>query len=650
MSFRGRLSLFFTIIVIVPMIAVALVLFAITAESERGKADARVAEGMRVAFALYEEAVGRAEDELTRVAEDAPLIAALRAGRARDARRRMAELIRADPAIQAIAFYGDRGERVARVGAASGIASAGLEQTERGGRPLGTLAVSVTSARTYAARVKRLTGLEVRLSRGRARLESTLAGPGLGSPGSGEVEIRGHDYRGRLERIDEVAGPPLQLTLLQDSDELSGSIADSRLLIGAILLAFLLLALASTAFVVRSLQRQIGEFLEAAKRLARGDFAKPVPTHGQDEFAALGTEFNSMSDQLETQIREVERKRGQLEETIRRVGDALAAGLDRQGVVQLAVETAVEACEATAGRALSMDGSAIERSHRGPEEPSLIAALEAAEKEAVRGGTGDGGGRLGSNRLEDDSPEQRLPAEARRGGVHALAARMRSHRPSGAAGYSGVVSIVRRDGEFTDSDRELLAYLARQAAVSIENVDLHETVRQQAVTDELTGLSNLRQFHATMDREAERSRRFESPLALVMLDLDDFKRVNDTYGHQQGDEALAEVARVMRELSRDIDEPARYGGEEFAVVLPQTDAEGALRAAERMRSAIERLKVPRIEGDGSLAVTASFGIASIPESAADKQSLIAAADAALLRAKRAGKNLVQRAEAETAPR
>jgi diguanylate cyclase (GGDEF)-like protein len=126
--------------------------------------------------------------------------------------------------------------------------------------------------------------------------------------------------------------------------------------------------------------------------------------------------------------------------------------------------------------------------------------------------------------------------------------------------------------------------------------------------------------------------------------------VNDTLGHQQGDEVLVEVARVLRELSRDIDEPARYGGEELVAVLPQTDAAGAAMLAERMRSAIERLHVPRLDGDGTLAVTASFGVASIPESAFDRHSLIAAADAALYRAKRAGKNRVERADPAPAPR
>jgi diguanylate cyclase (GGDEF)-like protein len=183
--------------------------------------------------------------------------------------------------------------------------------------------------------------------------------------------------------------------------------------------------------------------------------------------------------------------------------------------------------------------------------------------------------------------------------------------------------------------------------VSIENSDMHQTVQRQAVTDELTGLANVRQLHGVLQHELERARRFESPLGLVMLDIDDFKKVNDTYGHQQGDVVLASVARVLRDLSRDIDEPARYGGEEMAVVLPQTDTEGAAQLAERMREGVEALRVPRVDGQGHLAVRASFGVASVPFNAGDTESLIAAADAALYRAKRAGKNRVEVANGVT---
>jgi diguanylate cyclase (GGDEF)-like protein len=167
------------------------------------------------------------------------------------------------------------------------------------------------------------------------------------------------------------------------------------------------------------------------------------------------------------------------------------------------------------------------------------------------------------------------------------------------------------------------------------------------VTDELTGLSNHRRFQEALASELERARRFDTGIGLVMLDVDNFKQVNDTYGHQVGDHVLREVARVLRTESREVDEPARYGGEELAVILPAADLEGAYGLAERVRAGIESLTIA-IDGGDPLRVTASFGVAALPESAHDQGSLIAAADAALYSAKRTGKNRTIRAEPQGA--
>ncbi len=208
----------------------------------------------------------------------------------------------------------------------------------------------------------------------------------------------------------------------------------------------------------------------------------------------------------------------------------------------------------------------------------------------------------------------------------------------------GLISVARSDRAFTPPEVELFGYLAGQAAVSMENVSLHETVQRQAVTDELTGLYNHRRFQEALASELERSKRFEQDMSLVMLDIDNFKSINDTYGHQQGDRVLREVARILRENSREIDAPARYGGEELAVVLPQTDQNGAFNLAERVRAGIEELRLPLLDGGGTMSVTASLGVASLAGSAADADELVAAADAALYRAKRGGKNQTIRAQ------
>jgi diguanylate cyclase (GGDEF)-like protein len=210
----------------------------------------------------------------------------------------------------------------------------------------------------------------------------------------------------------------------------------------------------------------------------------------------------------------------------------------------------------------------------------------------------------------------------------------------------GLITVAREGRPFTDDDRDLLRSLASQATLALENVDLHYQVRRQAVTDELTGLANHGRFQELLRTEIEQVRRYHHPVGLIMLDLDNFKSINDRYGHPQGDVVLKHVARIFRENSRDADAPARYGGEELALILPHTELEGAHAIAERVRAAIAAVRIPRIDGQGVLQITASLGVAASTEG--DKDALIADADAALYEAKRQGKNRTVRAEAQTA--
>jgi diguanylate cyclase (GGDEF)-like protein len=639
--------LFFVLLVIVPMIALAVVLFAITSRSETGKTDAGISAGSRTAFGVYEEAAQSAEPALREVAGDRSLQTALADGS--DVDSRLDALVRESGGeVVSIELYSEGGELLAQAGP-PGIAPRAAPVAD-GGRTLGILSVSVTEPAELVTRVRELTGLEVAAYRDGDLLAATMDGlehrSRLGSLGDPhDVDLGGDEYRGRVDSVGEPAGPPVELALLESTAGLSDTIAENRLVIGGLILAFLLLAVLAATRVSRALTGQIGTFLAGARRLARGDFAHPVPVAGRDEFAELGREFNSMSSQLEAKIDEVERKRQELEETIRRVGDALATGLDRNGVVGLSVRQAVDACGADAGRALPLERGAFDETRAGRGDERLIEAIMAAERRAF-----EPNAEVGPELLEPidgeveahPRPRRAVPAES--GGVHALAVPMRALTGSADSAYLGVLSIARYGRAFSRQEEELLEYLAGQAIVSIENASLHETVERQAVTDELTGLANARAFRSILVREIERSRRFQSPLGLVMVDLDDFKQVNDVHGHQQGDEVLAAVAAVLRDFSRDIDAPARYGGEELAVVLPQTDAEGAAQLAERMREAVERLHVPRVGGGEFLQVTASFGVAAVPESASDEEELVAAADAALYRAKRGGKNRVERAE------
>jgi diguanylate cyclase (GGDEF)-like protein len=164
-------------------------------------------------------------------------------------------------------------------------------------------------------------------------------------------------------------------------------------------------------------------------------------------------------------------------------------------------------------------------------------------------------------------------------------------------------------------------------------------LRQLIRTDPLTGLSNVRHFRETLEHELERTRRSGQPTALIMVDLDHFKRINDTWGHEAGNKALIQTAAVLNLNTRKLDIPCRYGGEEFAVILPTTELLTARRVAERLRAAIEATAIP-LETT-TLRFTASLGLAIYTRHDRDStEQFIACADQQLYRAKQDGRNRV----------
>jgi diguanylate cyclase (GGDEF)-like protein len=183
---------------------------------------------------------------------------------------------------------------------------------------------------------------------------------------------------------------------------------------------------------------------------------------------------------------------------------------------------------------------------------------------------------------------------------------------------------------------ELLKVLGNQAASSLANAKFHAEIERMAITDGLTGLFNHRNFQEKLAAEFRRLERFSAPLSLLLIDIDFFKKINDSYGHPAGDEVLRGVARVIRETVRSVDIPARYGGEEFAALLPGTNHEGALKMAERLRESIEKTRFP-FEGK-ELRVTVSIGAATSPHDAVAKEELVEKTDKALYYAKRNGRN------------
>jgi len=623
-SFRNRLALFFVVIVIVPMLAVTLLLFRLIDDSETGQAEAAIAQQHTFARAFFRQEQRLAGVKVRRVGNDRVFAGSLHERDTARARRRARQLLEREDLQRIVLASG--GEAIVRVGDKRAIAPEVQPLVSESGEAFGRLGVSVVDASSYVKRVRALAGLRTVVLNGDRILASSL--PGVDpqklptTQGArlkiGEVEYLVQNF------VDAAAfpGQSIRIFTLGDVAAVKNSPAGSRLTTAVILFGFFLIAIACAALVSRTLQQQIAAFLTAARRLGSGDFSAKVPTVGRDEFAALGEEFNKMSRELEQRLIELTQERGRVQDSMRRLGEAVGANLDRDALLELVVRTAVDGVGADAGRAsvrTSGAGQLQVRSRVGNMNgvENAVASVEAG---ALSSGT---------------------PREASIGGAHAIAHPLRG--AGGRDGVVGVVSVGRAGRPFTPSDRELFTYLAAQAARSVENVELHETAARESVTDDLTGLANRRAFDEALAGEVERTRRFGSELGLVLLDLDNFKSVNDTYGHPQGDVVLREVARVLRNSSREIDHPARYGGEELAVVLPGTDLEGAFNRAERIRTEIEALRIPRLDGAGTLSITTSCGVAATRAHAADGHALVQAADNALYEAKHTGKNTSVRA-------
>jgi diguanylate cyclase (GGDEF)-like protein len=201
----------------------------------------------------------------------------------------------------------------------------------------------------------------------------------------------------------------------------------------------------------------------------------------------------------------------------------------------------------------------------------------------------------------------------------------------------GVLQVTASDPARVWGENEilLLRTVANQVAVAVNHASLFAQIQQQALTDALTGCYNRRSFEMQLDREMQVARRQHHPLSLIMLDLDRFKQLNDSVGHDAGDDALRKLADCFRQEVRGIDSAARFGGDEFALILPKAHTEGALLVGERLRASIQEIEIP---GFGNL--SASLGIATFPSHGSSRAELVSAADAALYSAKRSGRNRV----------
>ncbi|MEH1093320.1 GGDEF domain-containing protein [Micromonospora sp. CPCC 205739] len=522
--------------------------------------------------------------------------------------------------------------------------SARVDLRDPAGVALGTVAAAQVVDPAFVARLAAATGVAVTLLDGPAapgRVAHTTESNGVreavlaaASTVDGDRVTETPDGR-YVRRLGPSAGQPLPLVLSVPGEQPAGLPA---VLVGAVLLAAVLAVLAAWR-LARVTTRPLVELAGAVDRVARGDLTARVPVRSRDEIGRLAGAFNRMTRETASYVAALTSSRDQLRGHLAVLGDTLASTHDLPRILRVILHSALGATGARAGTVLLLDPDGV---LVGQCAEGLEGRVPAAEPLRVPVGAGVIGAVAATGEPQRGRVE---PAEAPAGEprcetyVAVPFAAPAGSDPAGRDPAVGVLALYDRLGgeEFDDDDLATLRTFAGHAAVAVENVRVHEEAQRLSLTDPLTGLWNYRYLRESLRREVERASRFGRMLSILALDVDRFKRVNDTYGHSAGDVVLAEFARRIRGEIREVDLAFRQGGEEFVVLLPETDARGAAIVAERLGAAVRDTPIV-VDEHVAITVTVSIGIAVYPDHASTGQQVLDAADEALYAAKAAGRD------------
>ncbi len=420
-----------------------------------------------------------------------------------------------------------------------------------------------------------------------------------------------HDSRRRLNGI---------LLLEQSTQSFEDALGAMQYRLGAtggITLVILVgLTLVVTTLIV---ERPVRSLAAGVRRIGAGDLAVRIPVRGRDELADLGGAFNRMAEDLGNSVDELRNKNSELS-MVYSIVEQLTKTIHLGELKEIILNTMMDVFAADQVMLLSH----LTRSESGE---TLVKTRE--KKRLGRVHQDEDAGAAASDGIPPDIAGPWLRGELQRpvvtpdGRVAAL--------PVHGEDRKLALLVIRRDHPFEprEVNPNLLGALTDHIRVALENARLFTL----AITDELTQLFTVRHFHVRVEDALLEYEQRGQAVSLLMLDLDHFKSVNDRFGHPAGDEALRQIARILRKSVRAVDSAYRYGGDEFAVLLPDTNSVTARIVAERVRRDVEALKIA-VGGGADAGVTVSIGIASCPANGASYDGLVASADAALYQAKR----------------
>jgi diguanylate cyclase (GGDEF)-like protein len=476
--------------------------------------------------------------------------------------------------------------------------------------------------------------------------------------GEGLTETTALDGVSRVYAFTSLTGPQKDSLYVVTGLSKRAALAEAdRLLVrNVVVLALVAMLTLGAAWFYgdRFLLRPLTQLVNATERLSAGDLGARLEVRGSGEIEAVASAFNAMANRFALMV---ETEQQAKEALAKRVNDLVAERTREVALLQEMGEL-LEACF-TVEEAHTVVGQQMSRIF--PDHGGAVCLINGARNivEAVTTwgtfGVGDRGAFL-----PDDC------WALRRGRVHVvedvtiglLCKHLTSVLPSAylciplvahgeALGVLHVNSAERSPGHpahLSQDKQRFAGAVAEEIALTLANLKMRETLRSQSIRDHLTGLFNRRYMEETLELELRRAQRTQRPIALMILDVDHFKRFNDRFGHEAGDALLAEMGRVLRTHLRGGDIPCRLGGEEFLVIMPDTLLVHARKRSEQVCAIIRDLKLTH-RGTFMGAVTISIGIAVFPEHGTTAEALIRNADRALYRAKHEGRDRVQTADA-----